>query len=184
MKIKIETEYKPMRVPNYMVPSEDSLAKLSLEKLSGDDADRVLSDFIAAFWRKVGMNKRPAEAMPSPEPMGCQSGRDGDCNWNKCPQNRDGEPSASDRHCPLDGGSVMPEESFGPISSHEAKLLAEITALKAERDALRDALEALVIANEFELPAIRDGKKANERLDILSRCTREARATLNHDGRA
>ena len=34
----------------------------------------------------------------------------------------------------------MPEESFGPISSHEAKLLAEITALKEERDALRDAL--------------------------------------------
>lgn len=33
----------------------------------------------------------------------------------------------------------MPEESFGPISSHEAKLLDEIRRLKLERDALRDA---------------------------------------------
>ena len=60
----------------------------------------------------------------------------------------------------------------------------QITGLEAERDALRDTLEALVIANEFELPAIRDGEKTNERLDILSRCTREARTALSHDGRA
>ena len=58
------------------------------------------------------------------------------------------------------------------------------TALEAERDALRNALEALVVANEFELPAVRDGEKTNERLDILSRCAREARAVLGRDGGA
>jgi hypothetical protein len=31
----------------------------------------------------------------------CQSGKDGDCIWDKCPQNRDGEPAATGRSCPL-----------------------------------------------------------------------------------
>lgn len=33
---------------------------------------------------------------------GCHSDRDGDCFWKKCPQNKDGEPHNSGRHCPLD----------------------------------------------------------------------------------
>lgn len=32
----------------------------------------------------------------------CHAGRDGDCTWKDCPQNRDGEPKRSRRHCPLD----------------------------------------------------------------------------------
>jgi hypothetical protein len=32
----------------------------------------------------------------------CHSGRDGDCYWSECPQERDGEPGRSGRHCPLD----------------------------------------------------------------------------------
>lgn len=32
----------------------------------------------------------------------CQSQRDGDCIWQHCPQNRDGEPRKTGRHCPLD----------------------------------------------------------------------------------
>lgn len=32
----------------------------------------------------------------------CHSGQDGDCSWSLCPQNRDGEPVKSGRHCPLD----------------------------------------------------------------------------------
>lgn len=32
----------------------------------------------------------------------CHSGTDGDCNWAKCPQLRDGEPVKSGRRCPLD----------------------------------------------------------------------------------
>lgn len=34
----------------------------------------------------------------------CQSDDDGDCDWSGCPQNRDGEPKKSGRHCPLDSG--------------------------------------------------------------------------------
>lgn len=32
----------------------------------------------------------------------CQSQRDGDCEWASCPQIKDGEPSKTGRHCPLD----------------------------------------------------------------------------------
>lgn len=34
----------------------------------------------------------------------CHSDRDGDCSWCNCPQNRDGEPHKTGRHCPLDKG--------------------------------------------------------------------------------
>ena len=39
-----------------------------------------------------------------PEALGkhCQGMRDGDCIWQHCPQERDGEPKRSGRHCPLD----------------------------------------------------------------------------------
>ncbi len=32
----------------------------------------------------------------------CHSGKDGDCIWKHCPQNRDNEPCNTNRHCPLD----------------------------------------------------------------------------------
>lgn len=32
----------------------------------------------------------------------CHAGSDGECNWSKCPQIKDGEPEKSGRHCPLD----------------------------------------------------------------------------------
>lgn len=32
----------------------------------------------------------------------CHAGRDGECNWKDCPQERDGEPERSHRHCPFD----------------------------------------------------------------------------------
>jgi hypothetical protein len=32
----------------------------------------------------------------------CHSARDGDCTWRHCPQERDGEPKRTGRHCPLD----------------------------------------------------------------------------------
>lgn len=31
----------------------------------------------------------------------CVAGRDGECNHGLCPQNRDGEPGKTGRHCPL-----------------------------------------------------------------------------------
>ena len=36
-------------------------------------------------------------------PQRCHASRgDGECNWTLCPQNREGEPMKSGRHCPLD----------------------------------------------------------------------------------
>jgi hypothetical protein len=32
----------------------------------------------------------------------CHAGKDGECNWDECPQLRDKEPRATGRHCPLD----------------------------------------------------------------------------------
>ena len=31
----------------------------------------------------------------------CHAGSDGDCSWAECPQERDGEPHATGRYCPL-----------------------------------------------------------------------------------
>lgn len=39
----------------------------------------------------------------------CRASRDGDCYWEECPQNRDGEPVKSGRHCPLDVEPAQPE---------------------------------------------------------------------------
>lgn len=35
-------------------------------------------------------------------PQRCHAGSDGDCVWELCPQNREGEPTKTGRHCPLD----------------------------------------------------------------------------------
>lgn len=32
----------------------------------------------------------------------CRSCMDGECFWSECPQLRDGEPTKTGRHCPLD----------------------------------------------------------------------------------
>jgi hypothetical protein len=32
----------------------------------------------------------------------CHAGKDGECNWKRCPQAREGEPEKTGRHCPLD----------------------------------------------------------------------------------
>ena len=50
--------------------------------------------------RPVGENALKAEDM-KPRPR-CQAASDGECNWQQCPQLRDGEPEKSGRHCPLD----------------------------------------------------------------------------------
>lgn len=31
----------------------------------------------------------------------CHAGRDGECMWELCPQNRDGEPRKTGRSCPI-----------------------------------------------------------------------------------
>jgi protein gp37 len=43
--------------------------------------------------------------------LGCHAGKDGECNWQHCPQLRDSEPARSGRHCPLDWSSQDDYES-------------------------------------------------------------------------
>lgn len=44
----------------------------------------------------------PAPDTPlPPEALRCHAQRDGGCVWPHCPQNRDGEPGATGRSCPL-----------------------------------------------------------------------------------
>ncbi len=38
----------------------------------------------------------------------CHAQKDGDCEWTECPQLRDGEPSKTGRHCPID---TWPDET-------------------------------------------------------------------------
>jgi hypothetical protein len=40
----------------------------------------------------------PGYGMP---PKHCAAGRDGDCSHPECPQNRDNEPHATGRSCPI-----------------------------------------------------------------------------------
>lgn len=50
---------------------------------------------------------------------GCHAAQDGECSWQHCPQNRDGEPEATGRHCPLDLEAGWDELSTTP-PTHEA----------------------------------------------------------------
>lgn len=47
----------------------------------------------------------------------CHSDSDGDCSWSRCPQNRDGEPARSGRHCPLD---LISPETHSPAEAKRA----------------------------------------------------------------
>lgn len=42
------------------------------------------------------------ENIPEGEEQYCHAGKDGECNWDLCPQERDGEPKCSGRFCPFD----------------------------------------------------------------------------------
>lgn len=56
---------------------------------------RVAPEALAEALRRAlwaGSNDRPR----------CHAERDGECNWEHCPQARDGEPKKTGRHCPLD----------------------------------------------------------------------------------
>lgn len=48
--------------------------------------------------------------MQDVEITSCQAGRDGDCIHPLCPQNRDGEPEKSGRHCPLDHDDAQEDD--------------------------------------------------------------------------
>lgn len=64
-----------------------------------DKGPRIVREIIDSAARDM------ERALPShagqPE-LRCHAARDGECYWTVCPQIRDGEPSATGRHCPLD----------------------------------------------------------------------------------
>lgn len=47
------------------------------------------------------IDMHPDEVAKIPDDEICHSARDGDCSWDKCPQERDGEPGRTGRSCPL-----------------------------------------------------------------------------------
>lgn len=57
--------------------------------------------------------RREIDAFGSANPeyrgLPCLAGTDGECNWERCPQHRDGEPEATGRHCPLEHWTEDPE---------------------------------------------------------------------------
>jgi hypothetical protein len=61
-------------------------------------------------------------------PQGCHAGSDGDCSWLLCPQNKDGEPEKSGRHCPLD---IDRNEGL-PTAADVRGILADGQTLKTE----------------------------------------------------
>jgi hypothetical protein len=46
---------------------------------------------------KLSYDECKARGLPT-----CQAGRDGECNYISCPQNLEGEPMKTGRHCPWD----------------------------------------------------------------------------------
>ena len=42
----------------------------------------------------------------------CHAQQDGYCSWDRCPQRRDGEPTATGRHCPLDNPANLDLEEW------------------------------------------------------------------------
>lgn len=54
---------------------------------------------------KPDLNTTPERRLTWDTPVDqmCRAGKDGECNWCNCPQERDGEPARSGRFCPLPG---------------------------------------------------------------------------------
>lgn len=50
-------------------------------------------------YMRAGTESETTQAGPQPY---CHGAKDGECYWEGCPQDRDGEPTKSGRHCPLD----------------------------------------------------------------------------------
>jgi hypothetical protein len=75
-------------------PEREAALKEQHAKRRADDADRMQR-------RRLSWAEFDA-ANPDLAGRCCYAGKDGECNWPQCPQNRDGEPEKSGRHCPLD----------------------------------------------------------------------------------
>jgi hypothetical protein len=76
------------------------------------DIPRTL-EILRECWKDIIVRRSGAEEpppvsefkgkpMPANENERCHSQKDGDCDWQFCPQNKEGEPQKTGRHCPLD----------------------------------------------------------------------------------
>lgn len=83
---------------------------------------------------------------------------------------------------------MTPDEPMGITLTIAAKAEHDIDHCRAfnqakangdEVAALREALEALIVAVEWEVPPIRDGVNVDHRLDVLARSARKARDALS-----
>jgi hypothetical protein len=72
-----------------------------LEDLGAEKADAIHAKLREASHHFLGCTIQCEEEAAAPLAH-CHAGKDGDCIWKDCPQNRDGEPNATGRHCPLD----------------------------------------------------------------------------------
>ncbi|WP_150615200.1 hypothetical protein, partial [Pandoraea terrigena] len=70
-------------------------------QISAADARAVASVVERILTRKLDA-ARPRLPKPDKALTRCAAARDGDCSHAQCPQERDGEPVKSGRHCPLD----------------------------------------------------------------------------------
>ena len=67
------------------------------------DADETADDLAEDTQRRALPNETPYRRVDTRPGQFCHATRDdGDCVWADCPQNRDGEPAKTGRHCPLD----------------------------------------------------------------------------------
>lgn len=90
-----------------------------------------------------------------------------------------------DRNLFIDGPEHTEHGGYSKEADAELIALAPEIAAALEQSTLeikeyREALDRLIVAIEFEVPAIRDGVDTEERLRILMECATEARAALNH----
>lgn len=72
-----------------------------------EDVNAVRADLSGVEAQKAVMaptTPETSETPATPQETGgnCHADRDGDCSHKDCPQNRDGEPQKTGRHCPLD----------------------------------------------------------------------------------
>jgi hypothetical protein len=100
----------------------------------------------------------------------CHADSDGDCEWEGCPQKRDGEPKKSGRHCPYDQEAVAPELLREGVRDWQAYKGVPSVAPEAEApkpDLARKAAEE--IAHYFEATHYHPKGKR----DDCRRCQRE-----------
>ncbi len=70
-----------------------------INAVSDYELDGFTTDEEISLWSDDLMTEQDGRILKH---TGCHADRDGDCDWQNCPQLRDDEPIKTGRHCPLD----------------------------------------------------------------------------------